>query len=85
MVRQLDISESEWYPGAPFQHTFTHFRLEALPLRAELSANHGDALGVKVDAEDLRWFSLVPPPSVGLPAPIVRLLERLGNEIQTKE
>ena len=84
MVRQLDITEGEWYPDAPFQHTFTHFRLEALPLRAKLSANHGDASGVKTDARDLRWFSLLPPPSVGLPAPIVRLLERLGKEYKSR-
>lgn len=85
MVQQLDIPEDAWYPDAPFQHTFTHFKLDGVPLRAECSENHGGAGGVKVDAEDLRWFSLHPPPSVGLPAPIVRLLEQLGKEKQTKE
>jgi hypothetical protein len=54
-------------------------------VRTEYPANHTDPSTVEVDAEDLQWFSLHPPPSVGLPAPIVRLLERLGKDAEIKE
>jgi len=64
----------------PFHHTFTHFKLEAHPVRAHCVANRGTTIGVECDAQSLQWFSLHPPPSVGLPAPIVRLLTRLGDE-----
>ena len=64
----------------PFHHTFTHFKLEAHPVRAQCAANHPETIDVKSDGNHLQWFALHPPPSVGLPAPIVRLLARLGKE-----
>ena len=64
----------------PFHHTFTHFKLEAHPVRAESAANRIEPIGVESDADHLQWFALHPPPSVGLPAPIVRLLAKLGKE-----
>ena len=84
-TRTLGIPSDECYDGKPFQHTFTHFKLEAVPVRAEWPANRAESATVEVDADDLQWFSLHPPPSVGLPAPIVRLLERLGKEAKIKE
>ena len=65
---------------APFHHTFTHFKLEAHPVRAHCRANRADATAVNIDAEGLQWFSLHPPPAVGLPAPILKLLTKLGAE-----
>ena len=65
---------------APFHHTFTHFKLEAHPVRAQCAANHPETIDVKSNVDHLQWFALHPPPSVGLPAPIVRLLARLGKE-----
>ncbi len=65
---------------APFHHTFTHFKLEAHPVRAECAANRIEPIGVESDAGHLQWFALHPPPSVGLPAPVVRLLAKLGKE-----
>jgi A/G-specific adenine glycosylase len=85
MTDKLSIPADACYSGTPFQHIFSHFKLEAVPLRAHLPATHGNTSPIKVDADDLQWFSLHPPPSVGLPAPIVKLLERLGKEAQTKE
>ena len=65
---------------APFHHTFTHFKLEAHPVRAECIANRSEPIDVESEADHLQWFALRPPPSVGLPAPIVRLLAKLGKE-----
>ena len=64
----------------PFHHTFTHFKLEAHPVRAQCTENHPEAISVESHADHLQWFALHPPPSVGLPAPIVRLLAKLGEE-----
>ena len=64
----------------PFHHTFTHFKLEAHPVRAQSVANRSEPIGVECSIDNLQWFALHPPPSVGLPAPIVRLLAKLGKE-----
>lgn len=65
---------------APFHHGFTHFKLEAHPVRAHCETNRADATAVNIDADELQWFSLHPPPAVGLPAPVLRLLIKLGAE-----
>ena len=85
MAHRLDIPVGGYYADAAFQHTFTHFKLEAVPLRAKIPPNHARGNPVEVDADDLQWFSLQPLPTIGLPAPIVRLLKRLEKEAQTKE
>ena len=76
----LSLSPDVCQVDAAFHHTFTHFKLEAHSVRAHLGTNR--ALGNRVEcaAGSLKWFSLHPPPSVGLPAPIVRLLARLSAE-----
>ncbi|MDA9219787.1 NUDIX domain-containing protein, partial [Luminiphilus sp.] len=76
----VGVSARTCYLGAPFHHVFTHFKLEATPVYAQCSENRPALPTVKVDDEGLRWFSLQPVPSVGLPAPIVRLLNTLGND-----
>ncbi len=70
---------------APFHHTFTHFKLETHSVRAHLAANWAPGNVVECSAENLKWFSLHPPPSVGLPAPIVRLLTRLSAETPSRK
>ena len=44
--------------NAPFHHTFTHFKLEAHPVRAECVANHPEMIDVESDADHLQWFAL---------------------------
>lgn len=66
-----------------FTHAFTHFTLEGHPIRAHLEANRAHSTRVEVDVNTLQWFSLHPPPAVGLPAPIVRMLGRLAQEISS--
>lgn len=50
------------------QHTFSHYRLHLQVLRARVS-------GLKVDDPMLRWVAAGDMPSLGLPAPIRKLLE----------
>lgn len=80
IAKSLGIPARDCFAGTPFQHTFTHFKLEAYPVRVHCAANQTLSTTVQFDVEDLQWFSLHPAPAVGLPAPIVRLLARLGTE-----
>jgi A/G-specific adenine glycosylase len=56
---------------APIDHAFSHFRLQLQPLRLP-----GVALRPRVgDNDDLRWVGRAQLASLGLPAPIRKLLE----------
>ena len=80
IARALSLSPDACRIDPPFLHTFTHFKLEAYPVRMHCEKNRAIANDVECGAQDLQWFSLHPPPSVGLPAPIVRLLAELSRE-----
>ncbi len=54
----------------PIVHTFSHYRLHLQPLRLRKVAM-GDALG---DNDDLRWVARADLSTLGLPAPIRKLL-----------
>jgi A/G-specific adenine glycosylase len=59
---------------APVRHAFTHFDLEIEPWIVELAGRNGQA------AEgEARWQELASIESVGLPAPVARLLEELRH------
>jgi len=63
-------------PG--FQHTFSHYHLMITPrLWRGLQARHRIA-----DNDSARWHPLAELASVGLPAPVKKLLESLGNQDQ---
>ncbi|KAA8918022.1 A/G-specific adenine glycosylase [Xanthomonas sontii] len=57
----------------PIVHTFSHYRLHLQPLRLRKVAM-GDALG---DNGDLRWVARADLSTLGLPAPIRKLLDGL--------
>ena len=80
ITRTLSLPPETCRIEEPFHHTFTHFKLEAHPVRAQCAENHPKTITVECDSDNLQWFALHPPPSVGLPAPIVRLLTKLGTE-----
>ena len=80
IARALSLSPGACRIHPPFLHTFTHFKLEAHPVRVHCETNRAITNDVECGAQDLQWFSLHPPPSVGLPAPIVRLLVELSRE-----
>jgi len=58
-------------PGEPLQHAFTHFDLTLHPLWMQLAQEAG---GVAEPAPTL-WYNPAQPVSIGLPAPIQRLIE----------
>jgi len=58
-----------------FRHTFSHFHLDIVPMLLEFSnptqcMDEGAAL----------WYNLAQPPSVGLAAPVERLLQQLAKD-----
>ncbi len=80
IARYLSLPPEACRVDPPFLHTFTHFKLEAHPLIVHCEKDRTLANDVECGAQNLQWFSLHPPPSVGLPAPIVRLLAGLRKE-----
>jgi len=72
--REIGEPESQAAPLAPIDHAFTHFDLRMTPLRVRC------AIGASVnDRDDRLWYLFGAPPRIGLPQPIVQLLERLGT------
>ena len=80
IAHALSISPDACRIDPPFLHTFTHFKLEAHPVRVHCETNRAITNDVECGAQDLQWFSLHPPPSVGLPAPILRMLAELSRD-----
>ncbi len=60
-------------PMTPIVHTFSHYRLHLQPMRLRKVALH-DAVR---DNDDLRWVARAELASLGLPAPIRKLLDSL--------
>lgn len=58
-----------------FRHTFSHFHLDIVPVWLSVSG-----AGVCMDEGAGLWYNLAQPPSVGLAAPVERLLQQLRNE-----
>ncbi|MFC6670456.1 A/G-specific adenine glycosylase [Marinobacterium aestuariivivens] len=61
-------------PLAPLRHTFSHFHLDITPVLIELR----DAEAVMEGVPRL-WYNIRRPPSIGLAAPVKRLLECLPD------
>ncbi|WP_269936121.1 A/G-specific adenine glycosylase [Serratia liquefaciens] len=58
-----------------FRHTFSHFHLDIVPIWLEM-----DATGSSMDEGAGLWYNLAQPPSVGLAAPVDRLLQQLAKQ-----
>lgn len=58
-----------------FRHTFSHFHLDIVPMWLSL-----DAAGSGMDEGAGLWYNLAQPPSVGLAAPVDRLLQQLAKQ-----
>lgn len=58
-----------------FRHTFSHFHLDIVPMWLSVSAS-----GACMDEAAGLWYNLARPPSVGLAAPVERLLQQLRSE-----
>lgn len=59
-----------------FVHTFTHFRLSISPLLVEVDAANAHI----ADNEGGGWFAAHDLPSLGMPAPLRRLLDNINEE-----
>ncbi|EHD22901.1 MULTISPECIES: A/G-specific adenine glycosylase [Brenneria] len=57
-----------------FRHTFSHFHLDIVPLWLNVSQQHSC-----MDEGAGLWYNLAQPPSVGLAAPVERLLRELAR------
>ena len=62
-----------------FRHTFSHFHLDIVPMWLPL-----DNAGGAMDEGDGLWYNLAQPPSVGLAAPVERLLQQLVKQPPTQ-
>lgn len=61
-------------------HTFSHFQLHIQPWLTPVQKMKNIAPTMAQD--DLCWYSLTQPPPLGLAAPIKRLLQQTGNQLQ---
>ena len=55
-----------------FRHTFSHFHLDIVPMWLPVSS-----VASCMDEGTALWYNLAQPPSVGLAAPVERLLQKL--------
>ncbi|VTN11697.1 A/G-specific adenine glycosylase [Raoultella terrigena] len=55
-----------------FRHTFSHFHLDIVPMWLTVHSS-----GACMDEAGALWYNLAQPPSVGLAAPVERLLQQL--------
>ncbi len=75
--QQFQITPNRWQTWDTLTHTFTHFRLHIQPLLVELSAEQSN-LNLP---EGYVWYQLQQPQNLGLAAPVVKLLQKLGQGI----
>ncbi|MGM3161452.1 A/G-specific adenine glycosylase [Dickeya undicola] len=71
---QRGIQRRALRQGIAFRHTFSHFHLDIVPMWLSLS----DQSSCMDEGTGL-WYNLAQPPSVGLAAPVERLLRQLAQ------
>ncbi len=62
------------------RHAFTHFDLTITPWLVRCNERSVPGLSAVMDAPDSLWYDARRPASIGLPAPVKSLLERIGEE-----
>ncbi len=76
-LRTYGLDSSQLSQMTAFRHTFSHFHLDIVPMWLELSS-----AGAAMDDGAGLWYNLAQPPSVGLAAPVERLLQELRQPQQ---
>lgn len=71
-LAQRQISANNLRQMTAFRHTFSHFHLDIVPMWLPVSSFHSC-----MDEGNALWYNLAQPPSVGLAAPVERLLQQL--------
>ncbi|WP_246257358.1 A/G-specific adenine glycosylase [Pararobbsia alpina] len=74
----INDSAVELQPLTPISHTFTHFRLEIEPLLLDLPVA---AKTLQLAEAEAGWVALADLDSVGLPAPVKKLLQGLTGTL----
>lgn len=70
----LEVVEAESWPA--LRHTFSHFHLQIHPQAVQVRAVAGPVM----EGPETVWYNTAAPESLGLAAPVARLLERLTEE-----
>ena len=78
-LQQRGMAASKLRQLTAFRHTFSHFHLDIVPMWLDTAS----ARGYMDDGAGL-WYNLAQPPSVGLAAPVERLLLQLAKEEMAK-
>lgn len=76
-LRARGVDDSKLQQMNAFRHTFSHFHLDIVPMWLDLPS----ARAAMDDGAGL-WYNLAQPPSVGLAAPVDRLLQQLRQPQQ---
>lgn len=71
-LRERAIAERGLTQLTAFRHTFSHFHLDIVPMWLPVSS-----FAACMDEGSALWYNLAQPPSVGLAAPVERLLQQL--------
>jgi len=76
-LRLHGIDDGRLQQMVAFRHTFSHFHLDIVPMWLELPSPRA-----AMDESPGLWYNLAQPPSVGLAAPVERLLQQLRQPQQ---
>ncbi|MGR5942464.1 A/G-specific adenine glycosylase [Enterobacter sp. C4G1] len=71
-LKQRGIAADNLMQQTAFRHTFSHFHLDIVPMWLPVSS-----FASCMDEGPALWYNLAQPPSVGLAAPVERLLQQL--------
>jgi A/G-specific adenine glycosylase len=74
-LQQRGLKNNRQQQLTAFRHTFSHFHLDIVPIWLEMN----DAAAGMDEGAGL-WYNLAQPPSVGLAAPVDRLLQQLAKQ-----
>ncbi|MBI3311655.1 MAG: A/G-specific adenine glycosylase [Serratia liquefaciens] len=74
-LQQRGLNNNRREQLTAFRHTFSHFHLDIVPIWLEM-----DVAGASMDEGTGLWYNLAQPPSVGLAAPVDRLLQQLAKQ-----
>jgi A/G-specific adenine glycosylase len=78
--QQLGYTISTTETGQPLRHTFSHFHLDITPVLARINHTHR-----VMDASHCLWYNSDHPESLGMAAPIKKLLARVNSSTNINE
>ncbi|MFK5915241.1 MAG: A/G-specific adenine glycosylase [Woeseiaceae bacterium] len=71
--KTLGLTIKSTQTQAVFRHTFSHFHLDITPIHCQVKA----PANLVMEAEKRVWYNTQQPKSLGLPAPVVKLLKSI--------